>query len=152
MIDTNIINKQLIEFDEAVKTKEDALKEIARIVYKAGRVTNRESFLQGLLNREKEFTTGFGDGIAIPHAKIEEVNKATICILKLQKPINWESMDGKPVQLVIAMGVPAHEEGKLHLKLLATLSEQLMEEDFKEALLSAKTKDDVYSTITDIFE
>ncbi|MFB1051288.1 PTS sugar transporter subunit IIA [Paraliobacillus sp. JSM ZJ581] len=148
---TDLINKELIEFDVQAETKAKALGEIARIAYEAGRVQDQQSYFRGLMEREKEFTTGFGDGIAIPHAKLDEVNEPTICIIKLSNPIDWDAMDDQPVQLVIAMAVPTQNEGKLHLKLLATLSEQLMEDDFKEALLSACTKDEIYQVVSKIF-
>lgn len=151
MNDTDLIKNELIEFDVKAETKEEALRKIAKIAYEAGRVQEQDSYFHGMMEREEEFTTGFGDGIAIPHAKLDVVNEPTICVIKLNKSIDWDAMDGQPVQLIIAMAVPTQHEGKMHLKLLATLSEQLMEEDFKEALLSACTKDDLYNIISKIF-
>lgn len=151
MNSADLINEQLIYLDFEAFSKEHALKEVAQLVYQAGRVQDKESYFHGLLEREENATTGFGDGIAIPHAKIDQVIKPTIAIIKLKNPIDWKAMDDKPVRLIIALAVPAQEGGKLHLKLLAKLSEQLMEEEFKEALLSAGTKSEIYNTITGIF-
>lgn len=147
----DLINENLIELELKVSSKEDALKEVARIVYQAGRVQNEESYFYGLLDREKSSTTGFGGAIAIPHAKIAEVIKPTIAVIKLDHPVDWNAMDDKPVKLIIALAVPTQEEGNLHLKMLASLSEQLMEEDFKEALLTANTKLEIYNTIKKVF-
>lgn len=151
MDSTELINDHLIYLDSIALSKEHALKEVAQLVYQAGRVQDKDSYLQGLLEREKNATTGFGGGIAIPHAKIDEVIKPTIAVVKFKTPVDWDAMDNKPVRLIIALAVPAQEGGKLHLKLLAKLSEQLMEEDFKEALLSAKTKKELHKTVTGIF-
>lgn len=147
----DLTNENLIELELKVSSKEDVLKEVARIVYQAGRVQNEESYFYGLLDREKSSTTGFGGAIAIPHAKIAEVIKPTIAVIKLYHPVDWNAMDDKPVKLIIALAVPTQEEGNLHLKMLASLSEQLMEEDFKEALLTANTKLEIYNTIKKVF-
>lgn len=147
----DLINENLIELGHKSSSKEEVLREVAEIVYQSGRVQDRESYFYGLLEREKSATTGFGGAIAIPHAKIEEVIKPTIAVIKLDNPVDWDAMDNNPVRLIIALAVPVQEEGNLHLKLLAALSEQLMEEDFKEALLTANTKLDIYNTIKNIF-
>lgn len=147
----NLINESLIELKNKASSKEEALKEVARLVYQAGRVQDKDSYFDGLLDREKAATTGFGGAIAIPHAKIDEVIKPTIAVIKLDQPVDWNAMDDQPVNFIIALAVPTYEEGKLHLQLLASLAEQLMEEEFKEALLSANTKQEIYSIIKNIF-
>lgn len=147
----DLINENLIELEHKASSKEEVLREVANVVYQAGRVKDRESYFYGLLEREKSATTGFGGEIAIPHAKIDEVIKPTITVIKLDSPVDWDAMDNNPVRLIIALAVPTHEEGNLHLKLLAALSEQLMEEDFKEALLTANTKLEIYNTIKSVF-
>lgn len=151
MDSTQLIDKQLIELNVHAQTKHEALKKVADVAYANGRVTDSESYYNGLLKRERESTTGFGSGIAIPHAKIDEVLKPSICIVKLDQPVEWESLDDKPVQLIIALAVPTQQEGTLHLQLLATLSENLMEEDFVDALLSAETEIELYNIINNIF-
>ena len=148
---SELITENLIELNVHAETKEEALKKVAMTAFHAGRVENADSFLHGLLERENTSTTGFGGGIAIPHAKIDEVVKPTITVLKLKEAVDWNAMDDKPVQLLIALAVPTEQEGTLHLKLLAKLSENLMEEEFTASLLSAHTESEIYQTITTIF-
>jgi PTS system fructose-specific IIA component len=145
-----LINKDLIEVDFSAKSKEEVLCKVSQIVYKSGRITNKGFYFEGLMERERNSTTGFGESIAIPHAKIKEVIQPTISIIKLEEPIEWEAMDGQPVKLIIALAIP-QQESKTHLKILAKLSEQLMEEDFRTALLSANTKSELYTVIKGIF-
>ncbi|MBA4603787.1 PTS sugar transporter subunit IIA [Thermoactinomyces mirandus] len=152
MYHREIINESLIKLNFHANTKEDVLKEIADIAFNAKRVESAEAYFNGMLERERTSTTGFGGGIAIPHAKIDAILKPTISVIKLREAVDWEAMDDKPVQLIIALAVPANQEGTLHLQLLAKLSENLMEEKFTGSLLSAKTKNEIYQIITSIFE
>lgn len=151
MNSSDLINENLIDLEVEARTKEEVLEVVSRIAYEEGRVQDKDSYLRGLIERERDSTTGFGDGIAIPHAKIEQVMKPTITVIKLKDPVDWNALDNKPVQLIIALAVPLSQEGKLHLQLLARLSGELMEEDFKEALVSANTKEEIYNTITSVF-
>lgn len=148
---SELINDSLVELNVEARSKEEALKKVADLVLKAGCVKSAETYYHGMMEREKNSTTGFGSGIAIPHAKMEEVLKPAICVITLKDAVDWKAMDDKPVHLLIALAVPTEHEGSLHLKLLATLSENLMEEHFVHSLLSAKTKHEILSTITDIF-
>lgn len=151
MSENELINESLIKLNLTVNTKKEVLKAISNIVYEEGRVLSAQQYYQGLVEREDNSTTGFGDGIAIPHAKIKEVIKPTISIIKLNSPVEWKAMDGKPVHLIIALAVPDSQEGTMHLQLLAKLSESLMEEEFTNALLSAETSNDIYKIINSIF-
>lgn len=83
----------------------------------------------------------------MPHAKSNVVTEPTIAIMKLNQPIEWNSLDGQPVQLVIALAVPIEHEGNLYLKILAKLSEMLMEEEFKDELLNASSREEIYQII-----
>ncbi|MGO1421391.1 PTS sugar transporter subunit IIA [Staphylococcus shinii] len=147
----SLINKDLIEIGFSAKSKERVLGEISQLVYKSGRVTNKRCYFEGLMERERNSTTGFGESIAIPHAKSKEVVQSTISIIRLKEPVEWKAMDGQPVKLIIALAIPQQEEGEMHLKILAKLSEQLMEEDFRTALLSANSKSELYTVIKSIF-
>jgi fructose-specific phosphotransferase system IIA component len=148
---SELINESLIELNVHAQTKNEALKQVANIAFNAGRVKNEKSYLHGMLEREKTSTTGFGGGIAIPHAKIDEVFKPTISVIKLKEAVEWKAMDDKPVQLLIALSIPKKQEGTVHLKLLAKLSENLMEEDFVDSLHAANSKEEILHTITSIF-
>ena len=147
----SLITKELIDFNVPAATKEEVLRKISAHLYKAGRVSDEEAYFQALINRENATTTGFGRGIAIPHAKIKEVTVPTISVLKLNTPVEWNSLDDKPVNIVIALAVPSNAKGTIHLQLLAKLSEELMEDDFVEKLHKAVSKDEIYQYITNVF-
>lgn len=148
---SELIDEKTVKLNVHVHTKEEALKEVAKVASEAGRVKNINSFYRGLIEREKQSTTGFGGGVAIPHAKIDDVIKPSIIVIKLAEPVEWGAMDDNPVQLLIALGIPTKYKDTLHLKLLAKLSENLMEEEFIHSLLSAKTEVEICMKVNSIF-
>ena len=88
------------------------------------------------LEREKEFSTAFGNGVAIPHAKSSKVLKTGVFVYKSVNAINW---DGEEVNLAIAI-VTSEDSSNVHLQILSQLSRKLMHADFRESLLNAKTE------------
>lgn len=95
--------------------------------------------------REAESTTGFGNGIAIPHAKSANVDHATILVARGSQPVEWHSLDDQPVSAWISLLVPDNQ-ADTHLKLLAKLSRQLIHKDFIE-LLKTGSAEEIYARI-----
>ncbi|NBI07392.1 PTS sugar transporter subunit IIA [Senegalia massiliensis] len=149
---TELINENLINRKFHGTTKQEVLQEIVRIVNLDNRLDSKDLYYEKILEREEEFTTGVGYGIAIPHAKTKAVIKPTIVILKLSKPIDWESLDGKPVDLVIGLAVPEKEGNNTHLKIISKLSMKLMEEDFRQDLKNAQSDEEVLKLMENIFK
>lgn len=148
MMIEELFNIDQIEFNSDVHTKEEALQFIASFAEDAGIVKSAKAYHKGLKKREKEVTTGFKDGIAIPHCKHKTVQKPSLMIIKFSNAIDWESMDGKPVHITFALAIP---EGKNqdHLKLLSTISRALIDEDFVQSVLNASTKEELYQFVQD---
>ncbi|KMY49978.1 PTS fructose transporter subunit IIABC [Peribacillus loiseleuriae] len=106
-----------------------------------------DSFRAALEEREALSTTGVGNGIAIPHAKSDIVKNPTLLFLRSDTPIAYDSLDGEPVQLVFMIAVPKDSSDE-HLKILAELSRCLMDDDFRNSLMKARTKEEVIATLT----
>ena len=106
-----------------------------------------EKYLQGVKDRELEFETGMGNGIAIPHCKSDCVKEAAFTLVKLNQKIEWGSLDGEPVDYVIMLAAP-NSADNVHLKMLSSLAVGLMDDDFREALKDATDVDQ----IIDIFK
>ncbi|WP_130805921.1 PTS sugar transporter subunit IIA [Senegalia massiliensis] len=149
---TELINEGLINRKFHGTTKEEVLQEVVRMVDYDNRLDSKDLYYEKILEREEEFTTGVGYGIAIPHAKTKAVIKPTIVILKLSKAIDWESLDGKPVDLVIGLAVPEKEGNNTHLKIISKLSMKLMEQDFRQDLKNAKSDKEVLKLMENIFK
>ncbi len=146
-----IINTNLISLDLKSKNKEDVIKELAKLIEENGNLTSSSEFVKAVLAREEQTSTGVGSEISIPHGKSEVVTKAAIAFARLAQPIEWESFDDKKVKLVFLLAVPAKSESDQHLKILSTLSRNLLNEDFKSDLLKAEDKEEVNSIIQNIF-
>ena len=99
-----------------------------------------------LEEREKLGTTGIGDGVAIPHGKLEGIEKTIVCFGKSPAGIPYNSMDGKLVYLFFVLVAPENINGK-HLKALAKISRMLKDEKFRADLLDADTVDSLYRII-----
>ncbi|WNB92605.1 fructose PTS transporter subunit IIA [Bacillus sp. NEB1478] len=140
---TSLINRDLIDLEVVSVDQKKVIDELASLLIKQDRIESKEVFVQGVLEREAHFTTGFGNGIAIPHCKSETVKQASVVIGKLKNGVDWKAMDENDVYFVIMLAIPESEAGTTHLQILAKLSGKLMDEDFRETLLNSTKKEDV---------
>lgn len=128
-----IINEDLIQLKADLATQEAVFQELSKMAYLNQRVTNQQVIANGLKAREEETTTGFGNGIAIPHTKNKAVKEPTVIVLRNKQLIDWHSLDGKPVNTIISLLVPTSRADE-HLRMLAKLSRQMMHREFTDAL------------------
>lgn len=145
-----IISEDLVIFPLEAATKEEVLSLLSDALLNEKRISSKEIFLEDVLRREKDFTTGFGDGFAIPHGKSKSVLSPSIAIGKCPDAVEWDAMDGKPVSLIFLLAVPESQAGTTHLKILAKLAENLMEDEIREHLMSLKTSQELYHYISKI--
>ncbi|MDK2806141.1 MAG: fructose system component [Thermoanaerobacterium sp.] len=145
-----IINENMIILDLEAKDKESAILELAKQALKEDKITSVDDFAKSVFEREKTYTTGVGNGIAIPHGKSDAVKEAMIVFGKSSHGIEWESLDGKPVNIIFLLGVPDKNVSDIHLKILSQLSRKLMNDEFVERLKMADAKDDVLEALSDI--
>lgn len=145
-----LIDKNVIILDLVANEKIEVITSLAASALRADKISSLEGFIEDVLEREKTYSTGIGEGIAIPHAKSKYVKEAVILFGKLREGIDWDSMDGKPVEIVFLFGVPEENVNNLHLKLLSQLSRKLMDEDFVKLLKNSKTEDEILEALKDI--
>lgn len=145
-----LINKNLISINMDVRDKNEVIKELIALIKKEGKINSEEQFFNCVLHREKEFSTGVGNGIAIPHGKSETVKEAIVAFAKLNKKIDWNSIDSELVDLIFLLGVPEKNTENLHLRILAQLSRKLMDEDFVKVLREANTEQEIFEALRDI--
>lgn len=141
-----------IAFETGIADKAQALGCLAQLAEKTGVVKDREEILRDLIAREAEFSTGFGDRFAIPHAKSNAVQFPALFVVHLDKAVEWESIDDQPVEMLIGIMVPKENEGNLHLQILSKLSGNLIEDSFKAALMEAETKAEIYTIMQNALE
>lgn len=101
-----------------------------------------------LKERERLGSTGLGNGVAIPHGRIDGLDKPRVALIRLAEPLAFGSIDGKPVDLVAAMVVPEHDTD-LHLQLLAELAEFFSDKDMVKALRTAADGSVLYAELAE---
>ncbi|MGP4079156.1 PTS sugar transporter subunit IIA [Pseudalkalibacillus sp. R45] len=146
---TTLINKDLIDLDLRATDQLGVIEQLASLLEKQGRIESKSTFTQGVLAREAQITTGFGNGIAIPHCKSETVRNASIAIGKLENGVDWKAMDDQDVHFVIMLAVPESEAGTTHLQILSKLSGKLIEEDFRNSLMTASEKQEILHLLSE---
>ncbi len=135
-----IIEENHIFLSEKLNTKLECLNFLSIQSEKLSISNNSDEVLKALLEREKEISTGFTDGIAIPHTQSSTILKPALIFIKNREGIEWQTLDGKLVHLIIAIFVPKDSEENLHLKLLSSLARKLMDKDFRNRLLNTQNK------------
>lgn len=145
-----LINEKLILLDMDAKDKVDAIHQLTAVAQQAGKLSSVDNFTTSVLEREKSFSTGVGNGIAIPHGKSEDVKEVMIVFGKARRGVEWDSYDGNPVNMIFLLGVPAENVNNIHLTILSQLSRKLMEDDFIESLKNATTTQEILNVLHSI--
>lgn len=143
---TELIKPETIILDLKARDKRAVIDELVEGLDRAGVLKDKTLYLEKILEREDQGSTGIGDSVAIPHAKTTAVNTPTIIFGRSIKGVDYEALDGQPSHLFFMI---AATEGanNLHLNALARLSTMLMQESFRNDLLAANTKSDLITLI-----
>jgi len=143
-----IFKMELINADLSSKTKTEALTELVNTINRSGFKLNSTSVIEILQQRENLGSTGIGDGVAIPHGKIPELDDLIVAFGRSTEGIDYDALDGKPVHLFFLLLAPENSTGQ-HLKVLARISKMLKIANFRKMLLIAKSQSDLYKIIID---
>ena len=145
---SDLLSSQSIQIGAAPADKSAAINQLADLMEKGGSISDKQQYLKDVLAREASCTTGLGDGIATPHAKSAGVKKAALAAMTVPAGIDFESLDGNPARLFFMIAAP-EGAADAHIELLQQLSTMIMDNDFKEALIAAKSKEDFLKIIDD---
>ena len=145
---SDLLVTDVMILDLKATTKQAALEEMIDRLYDAGRITDKQTFMQGILAREAQTTTGLGDGIAMPHSKNSAVKLPTVVFARSEKGVEYDAMDGQSVHLLFMIAVPA-DANNTHLEALASLSRFLLQDGFMDELKAAKTPEAVVALFTE---
>ena len=142
----DLLHKQGMNLNIKPTSKEQCINELVDLMDKTGNLNNKEEYKKAILAREELSTTGIGDGIAIPHGKTNAVKKASLAAAVCKEGVDYDSLDGMPVNLFFMIAVPDNSDN-LHLEVLARLSTILMDEDFRKKLIECSDKDEFLKLI-----
>lgn len=143
-----IFKIEFINSHLSARSKDEALEELINTIITGGLKLNSSSILDILKQRESLGSTGIGDGVAIPHGKISNINDIVIAFGRSEDGIVYDSLDGKPVHLFFMVLAPENSAGQ-HLKILAKISKMLKDEYFRKKLLETRSKSDLYKIIVE---
>lgn len=138
----DVITLDCINIDLKGETKSEIIDEMVDILYNNGKLNDREEYKKEILKREAQSSTGMEEGIAIPHGKTDAVKIPTVAIGISKKGVDYESLDGKHSHLFFMIAAPANSNNS-HIELLSKITTLLLEDDIREALINAKSKEEV---------
>lgn len=133
---------------EDFASRDEALSFVSNQAVKAGIAGDADAVMNAFLAREAEGTTGMMEGFAIPHAKSDAINEAAVIVVKDESGVTgWDTMDGAPVNVAIALLIPGAQAGTTHLKILSKVAEALMDEDFRATVKDSTDAAEIAKTI-----
>lgn len=143
---TDFLNPAAVEANLKASNKQGVLRELVGAILRVKPELDPNILVDTLQQREKLQSTGIGDGIAIPHCKLEDLDDIVACVGRSVEGVDFKSLDGAPSHLFFMLMVPASSHG-LHLKALARVSRLCKDADIREALLSAEDAEAMYAII-----
>ena len=117
-----ILDKNLIDLDLDLKNKDEVIHHLSKLLYENNRVSDLQKYIDSVYERESIGETGMGNFIAIPHGISNRVIKASVAVGRVRKPVEWESLDDNPVELIFLLAIPGENSETIHLKMLAQLA------------------------------
>lgn len=139
---SELLNENNILLDVEAKDKYELIDKLIDIVANSDKVLDKEKVRNCVYEREKILSTGVGKGFAVPHGKTDAVTDIVLAFAITKKPLNYEALDNQPVRLVMLM-VGKDSLVSSHIKLLSRISRLMNNDEFRENLLNAKTKQEV---------
>jgi fructose-specific phosphotransferase system IIA component len=147
MILTQILQPGCIAAPLKSKDKDSAIEELVNILGAARQVKDVRAVLEAVMEREQTRSTGIGSGIAIPHGKCTAVQELVMAVGIAANPIEFASIDNKPVNIIVLLVSPIDKTGP-HIQALASISRLLLDDQFKAKLEKASSPEEVYQLIS----
>ena len=138
---TDLLSKSAIQLNGSANSKAEVISKMVDLMTNNGNIINKEEYKRVVMEREKQGSTGIGEGIAIPHGKTEAVSKPGLSAMVIPNGVDFDSLDGQPAKLIFLIAAP-NTKDNVHLDVLSRLSTLLMDTRFREELLNADTPEE----------
>ncbi len=148
MVLTQILQPTCVKVPLVGKDKDSVITELLDVLDENGLFQNRETASEAVFTRERTRSTGIGSGIAIPHGKCNAVKELVMALGVAPEPVEFESIDGQPVSIVILLVSPTDQTGP-HIQALARISRLMLDQTFKIALEQASSSEVAYQLLSD---
>ncbi len=140
------VSEQRVRVEVAVSSKKRLIEEVADLLCTGAPDLDRDTVYQILNDRERLGSTGIGEGFAIPHGRINGIAQPIICALLLAQPLDFDSIDSRPVRCAIGLLVPA-DANQTHLQILAKLAGAFSRPDSRGAILGCASARELYDAL-----
>ena len=147
---TTLVHKKAISASLDVTTRNDAIKAMMQLLVDAGEVKPErvDEYIKAVIKRENRGSTGFGNGVAVPHLKKASVDKVVVAIANVVDGVDFNALDGNPVYSVFLLLSP-DDQPELHLEAMEAVFGSLSQETFRRFLRQATSVDDVLQLLND---
>jgi len=142
----NLLKPELVTLDLKGTNKEEIIRELVDLAARSGKISDKEEAIRSVFERENRMSTGMKHGIAIPHGKTTAVQELVACVGISPHEINFDALDRKGCRIFIMTLSPIDKTGP-HLQFLAEVGMLFRSEEKRQALLSAKTPEEVVSIL-----
>ena len=149
-----VIDRCLVAVGVEAETKDGLLVDLVRRIKETYPSTDDGTLLEALRAREKEASTGIGNGVAIPHAAVKGLEKPICMLARLANPMEFDALDHKPVHVVFLLASPLEKAspsgrtlGAKHVRLLARLARLCMNDDFVDRLAATKSDEELFQLV-----
>ncbi len=142
----NLLKPELVTIGLQGNNKEEIIRQLVEIAAKSGKVLDKEEAISSVFERENRMSTGMKHGIAIPHGKTTAVKELVACVGISEKEVDFDALDRKGCRIFIMTLSPIDKTGP-HLQFLAEVGMLFRSEEKRQALLSAKSPDEVVSIL-----
>lgn len=144
---TNLLDPERIDLDCSIPSKKRLMEHVATMLTRSTDI-DQQAVFRVLIERERLGSTGIGNGVALPHGRLEDIDEAVLALATLHDPLDYQAPDQQQVQIIVGLLVPENAN-EFHLQLLARLAELLNEAQLREQLLRTKDKDEVIQALRD---
>ncbi len=143
---TEILTRSCVRVPLVATDKTGVITELVSVLADAQRISEREVVLNAVLQRERTASTGIGNGLAVPHGKSAGCSDLVMAVGKPAAPLDFESLDGKPVDFVALLASPPDKTGP-HIQALARISRLMLMDSFRSAVAAAADADELWAVI-----
>ncbi len=143
----DILSLDCIESAASVSSKKRVLEKLGGLITTQNPELSEDEIFESLVSRERLGSTGIGHGVAIPHGRVKTGGKSIGCFLQLENAVDFDAIDGKPVDLVFGLLVPEDSTDE-HLQILSTLANLFSNEEICDNLRQAASAEEIHTLIT----
>ncbi|WP_263079821.1 fructose-specific PTS transporter subunit EIIC [Endozoicomonas sp. Mp262] len=144
-----LTHPKLIVLDQGFNHRDEVIHCLANKLEEAGKLVDKNRFVEVVMQREQEGPTALGESLAVPHGKSNGVKEAAFAVARLKNNLAWEGVDGpEPVNLVIMLAIPLAEQGTTHIEILTELTRAIADDELRNKLMEASTPEQFLALLT----